>query len=150
MRQKWSALETARNLYDNSILYTDFFVSGVIDRLRRAGDDANMLYVADHAQEVGHLTAAWGHNFKLESGLTVPMFLWTTNPALMAKRATLEARPYQTDELDWTLLSLLGVRTNRDQPQFDLLSEGYRPWQRVIDGRPYFPGRSHVKLPGDS
>lgn len=150
MSQKWSWLASTRNTYDNSIRYTDYFLSEVIDRVDRAGgDDAGMLYVSDHAQEVGHLTSSWGHNFKLESGFTVPMFLWTKDKALLADKSELESRSYQTDELDWTLLSLLGIGTNRDRPEFDLLGAGYRPWQRVINGRPYVPGRSHVALPAD-
>lgn len=151
MALKWSALKTARNTYDNTILYTDFFLSEVIARLNRAsGTDASMLFVSDHAQEVGHLTSVWGHNFKLESGFTVPMFLWTKDPALLAEKAALEKRAYQTDELDWTLLSMMGVATNRDEPAFDLLGSGFKPWQRVIDGRPYIPGRSHIALPSGS
>lgn len=148
MALKWSALKTARNTYDNTILYTDYFLSEVIGRLDGAKTaNASMLFVSDHAQEVGHLTSVWGHNFKLESGFTVPMLLWTKDPVLLAQRPELEKRPYQTDELDWSLLSLMGVATNRDQPQFDLLGSGYKPWQRVIDKRPYMPGRSHIALP---
>jgi heptose-I-phosphate ethanolaminephosphotransferase len=150
MALKWSALKEARNTYDNSIRYTDFFLSEVIARIdRAAGANSSMLFVSDHAQEVGHLTSVWGHNFKLESGFTVPMFLWTRDQALLAAKSSYESRPYQTDELDWTLLSLLGIKTNRDQPQFDLLGAGFKPWQRIIDGRPYVPGRSHVALPAD-
>lgn len=150
MALKWSALKVARNTYDNTILYTDYFLSEVIGRLDRTqGAAASMLYVSDHAQEVGHLTSVWGHNFKLESGFTVPMFLWTKDEAVLAQKPVLEQRSYQTDELDWTLLSMMGVTTNRDQPQFDLLGPGYQPWQRVIDKRPYVPGRSHVKLPSN-
>lgn len=150
MAAKWSALETARNAYDNTILYTDFFLSETIARLdKAAGANASLLFVSDHAQEVGHFTSLWGHNFKLESGFSVPMFLWTKNEALLAGKQTLERRPYQTDELDWTLLSLLGVATNRDRPQFDLLGPAFEPWQRIIDGRPYSPGRSHVTPPAD-
>lgn len=150
MALKWSALKEARNTYDNSIRYTDFFLTEVIARLRRVtGTEASMLYVSDHAQEVGHLTSLWGHNFKFESGFTVPMFLWTKSEPMLKAKATYEARPYQTDELDWTLLSLLGVTTNRDQPQFDLLGAQYKPWQRIIDKRPYVPGRSHMTLPPD-
>lgn len=148
MALKWSALKEARNNYDNTIRYTDFFLSEVIARVdRAAGANSSMLFVSDHAQEVGHLTSVWGHNFKLESGFTVPMFLWTKDPALLAAKATYESRPYQTDELDWTLLSLLGIKTNRDQPQFDLLGASYKPWQRIIDKRPYIPGRSHIAPP---
>lgn len=147
MAAKWWQLRDARNEYDNTILYTDYFLSSVIGQLDRAPvADIDMLFVSDHAQDVGHLTNAWGHQFKLESGFTVPMLLWSKNKtALLEAKSEFENRPYQTDELDWTLLPLLGVSTRRDQPQFDLLGPHYKPWQRIIDGRPYIPGKSHVK-----
>jgi hypothetical protein len=80
----------------------------------------------------------------------VPMFLWTKDAAMLAEKPVLEKRAYQTDELDWSLLSMMGVATNRDKPEFDLFGQGYKPWQRVIDGRPYVPGRSHITLPAGS
>ena len=151
MTLKWGPLKEARNTYDNTILYTDYFLSEVIGRIDRStAPSAEMLFVSDHAQDVGHLTNHWGHQFKLESGFTVPMLLWTkSDEALLARKQVLENRPYQTDELDWTLLSLLNVRTKADQPQFDLLGPGFKPWQRVIDKRPYVPGKSHITLPAD-
>jgi heptose-I-phosphate ethanolaminephosphotransferase len=151
MAAKWSWLATMRNTYDNTILYTDYFLTEVIGRLDRVGTkESEMLFVSDHAQEVGHLTNSWGHNFKLESGFTVPMFLWTKNDTLLSAKAGYEARPYQTDELDWTLLSMLRVGTNRDKPTVDLLGKDFKPWPRVLDGRPYIPGKSHIVPPAGS
>jgi hypothetical protein len=44
----------------------------------------------------------------------------------------------------------MGVATNRDKPEFNLLGKGYKPRQRIIDGRPYLPGRSHIALSAGS
>ncbi|MBL0371935.1 sulfatase-like hydrolase/transferase [Rhizobium sp. KVB221] len=149
MAEKWGKLRDARNTYDNTILYTDFFLSSVIGQLDKVSNpNAEMLYVSDHAQDVGHFTSMWGHQFKFESGFTVPMFLWTkSDAALLANKQALENRPYQTDELDWTLLSMLGVKTRYDMPQFNLLGPNFKPWERIIDKRPYIPGRSHIAEP---
>lgn len=145
LASRWWWIRRARDQYDNSILYTDHLLVSAIGLLKRqAKTDATLLYVSDHAQDVGHLTGSHGHQFWLESGFTVPMFLWRNRPGFpSAAERSLEPRPYQTDRLDSTLLPLLGIATRHDEPQFDLLGSGFRPWQRTIRGKPYVPGLSH-------
>ena len=151
MAQKWSGLAVARNHYDDTIRYTDFFLSSVIARLK--GDEvknSEMLYLADHGQEVGHLTNVWGHQLQLESGFTVPVILWLKDsPALLGKKSELEQRPYQTDRIDWTILSRLDIATSFDRPEYDVTGDRFMPWQRMLTGRPYIPGVSHIVIPED-
>ncbi|MDO9383459.1 MAG: phosphoethanolamine--lipid A transferase [Hyphomicrobiaceae bacterium] len=47
--------EEIANAYDNAILYTDYFLSKVIELLKRndAGFETAMLYVADHGESLG-------------------------------------------------------------------------------------------------
>lgn len=151
MAAKWSALAVARNHYDDTIRYTDFFLSSVISRLKADKvENSEMLYLSDHGQEVGHLTNVWGHQLRLESGFTVPVILWLkNNPDLLAKKNALEQRPYQTDRIDWTILSRLDIATAFDRPEFDVTGSRFTPWQRMITGRPYIPGVSHIVMPDD-
>jgi heptose-I-phosphate ethanolaminephosphotransferase len=149
MAAKWSGLKVARNQYDNTILYTDFLVSSVIERLK-ADKVANseMLFLSDHAQEVGQLTDLWGHQLQLETGFTIPLVLWLKDrPDLLARKSELEARSYQTDRIDWTMLSMMDIATKFDRPDYDLIGDGFKPWQRMLTGRPYVPGVSHIVLP---
>lgn len=150
LASRWWWVRRMRDRYDNSILYTDHLLVSAIGLLKkRTQADASLFYFSDHAQDVGHLTGSNGHQFWLESGFTVPVFLWRNRPGFpSAAERALEARPYQTDRLDSTLLSLLGITTRHDEPQFDLLGSSFRPWQRAIRGKPYVPGRSH-RLPQD-
>jgi heptose-I-phosphate ethanolaminephosphotransferase len=149
MAAKWSGLVVARNQYDNTILYTDFILSSVIDRLKADEvKNSEMLYLADHGQEVGHLTDVWGHQLQLESGFTIPLILWLKDrPDVLARKSELEPRPYQTDRIDWMMLSRLDIATAFDHPEFDLTGDHFKPWQRVLTGRPYIPGVSHITLP---
>lgn len=151
MAGKWRGLAVARNQYDNTILYTDFIVSAVIDRLKADKvKNSEMLYLSDHGQEVGRLTSLWGHQLQLETGFTIPMILWLKDrPDLLARKAELEARPYQTDRIDWTFLSRMDIVTAFDRPDYDVTSDRFKPWQRMLTGRPYIPGVSHVTLPKD-
>lgn len=40
------------NAYDNTILYTSNFLAGIIDRLRRTGTQAAMIYTSDHGEDI--------------------------------------------------------------------------------------------------
>lgn len=139
-----------RDLYDNAMLYQDDLLARMVKVARDRGQgpgpgaalgtDTSLLFVSDHAQEVGHLANTAGHTFKLESGFTVPLIVWSNRTLASTEAARqLEARPYQTDKLDWTLLPLLGIKTTLDRPEFDLLGRDFQPFPRVIDGQPYVP-----------
>lgn len=149
MASQWSWVRRARDDYDNSILYTDHFLTDLLDRLQiRKEPDISLLYVSDHGEEVGHLTSHSGHEFHMESGYVVPMLFWSKRPGFPTpEEKALESRSYQTDKLEWTLLPLLSISTLHDQPNYDLLGSSYKPWQRLIDGRPYTPLFSHVNGP---
>lgn len=149
MAAKWSGLAVARNQYDNTILYTDFIVSSVIERLKKDRvQNSEMLYISDHGQDVGQLTGVWGHQLYLETGFTIPMILWLKDrPDLLARKNELEARPYQTDRIDWTFLSRMDIVTAFDRPDYDVTGDRFKPWQRILAGRPYVPGVSHIVLP---
>ena len=57
-------------------------------------------------------------------------------------RTSLEARPYQADVLDHTIVGLLDIRTASYQPDRDLLSAEFKPPVRYLNGRSYTPRRS--------
>lgn len=144
MASRWWWVRKARAHYDNSILYTDDLIARVLTRLKGGTEEKGFLYFSDHAQDVGHLTGGYGHQFQLESGFTVPLIYWSNRPGFPDERErSLESRPYQTDQLDWTILGLLSVQTRLDRPEFDLFGNAYKPWQRVIAARDYHPGISH-------
>jgi heptose-I-phosphate ethanolaminephosphotransferase len=151
MAARWSGLATARNQYDDTILYTDFILSSVISRLKADKvKNSEMLYLSDHGQDVGHLTDVWGHQLQLESGFTIPLILWLKDrPDLLARKSELERRPYQTDRIDWTILSRLDIASAFDRPEYDLTGDSFKPWRRMITGQPYVPGMSHITLPKD-
>jgi len=145
MADNWFWIRAARNNYDNSILYTDYVLSraiGLVSKIRNS--DSSLLYLSDHAQDVGHLTASFGHQFFLESGFTVPVILWRNRPDFpTASEKALTTRPYQSDVMDWTLLSLLDISTAKDRPELNLVGPGYQPQPREIAHKAYIPGKSH-------
>ena len=145
MATRWFGLQRKRDEYDNSILFSDWVIASVIEKVRKsASADATVFYLSDHAQDVGHYTSAWGHQFHYESGFTIPALLWKKG---QQPDRRLEGRPYQSDRFDATLLSLLDIGTAHDRPGDDLAGPHFVPRQRKIDGIDYVPGVSNVPPP---
>lgn len=119
-------VRTARNQYDNAMLYTDHVLASMLRLARRATSDeaVSVLYVSDHGQEVGHNRDFAGHSSTDPSGYQVPLLLWTKRPTQLvpADRSALENRHYRTDNLDHTLLGLLDLQTDFYQPEKDVLN----------------------------
>jgi len=64
------------NSYDNSILYTDFFLSNLIDLLKNK--NAFLLYVSDHGESLGE-DGYYGHGGPMiAEQITVPFIVWTS------------------------------------------------------------------------
>ncbi|CAH0157398.1 Phosphoethanolamine transferase CptA [Massilia sp. Bi118] len=118
-------IRTARNQYDNAMLYTDHVLSSILEKAGQAepAGPVSVLYVSDHGQEVGHYRNFAGHSSTDPSGYQVPLLLWTNRRSQrQAPLPGIEGREYRTDHLDHTLLGLLGIQTHFYQPRHDILS----------------------------
>jgi lipid A ethanolaminephosphotransferase len=121
------------NAYDNTILYTDYILAGLIDRLAAvAGEvDPVLLYVSDHGESLGERGLyLHGQPFRLAPAVQkqVPMLLWLPNNSLgrlrvesSCLRNTLE-NPYSHDHVSHTLLGLAGIETAAYRRNLDLLA----------------------------
>lgn len=120
------------NVYDNTILYTDFFLSKVIELLKHNSDkyDTSMLYVSDHGESLGengmYLHAA-PYAIAPEAQTHVPMVLWfgpTTLGDLGIDRGCLagkrDDKDLSHDNLFHSVLGLLDVQTSLYQPGLDI------------------------------
>jgi heptose-I-phosphate ethanolaminephosphotransferase len=144
-------VRTKRDQYDDAMLYQDHVISQLLKDFQQAVHDDGggaWLYTSDHAEEVGHTRNFTGHSPD-EAGQVVPMLLWRPGPRPdPALKAELESRPFQTDVLDWTLLDLMHVQTQRDSRNDMLLAREFLPRPRTLsDGSPYRPTRLAAALP---
>lgn len=112
------------NHYDNAVLYNDWLVAEVIERVRRFGGRSWVLYLSDHGEDVydagnflGH-TEEVGNRFMVE----IPFLLWFSpgfreaRPELVRRAAEATGRPYMTDDLPHTVLDLLDLEDPRFEP----------------------------------
>lgn len=128
--------DTVINAYDNTILYTDFVLSGLIAYLKNRTTDSDtfLVYASDHGESLGE-DGIYLHGlppFLAPKAQThVPMFAWLSEsfpanqgmPATPVK-ATIDT-PITHSNLPHTLLGLLGVKTGLYVEGLDVLA-GYR------------------------
>jgi lipid A ethanolaminephosphotransferase len=122
------------NSYDNTILYTDYFLSRVIDELEKRSTefDTAMLYVSDHGESLGE-NGLYLHGFPYSMApreqLEVPMLLWGS-PGFYAERAHIDpvclrrSAEHDTshDAVFHTLLPIFGVESPLYDEHLDLLA----------------------------
>jgi lipid A ethanolaminephosphotransferase len=125
--------EAIANAYDNSILYTDWFLARLIGILQAnaAQLDTALWYVSDHGESLGE-RGIYLHGLPLriapDEQTHVPMILWFSEPSrrrLGLDTACLErssAVPHSHDELFHSMLGLFGVSTSVYRAERDLLA----------------------------
>lgn len=121
-----------KNVYDNTLLYTDHFLSQTIELLKRNQDkvDTSMIYVSDHGESLGengiYLHAA-PYAIAPSAQTHVPMVMWFGQSTLehaSIDRGCLTAKQDQPDlshdYLFHSVLGLLGVNSTEYQPALDI------------------------------
>ncbi|MCZ2721011.1 phosphoethanolamine--lipid A transferase [Marinomonas sp. 15G1-11] len=106
------------NAYDNSIRYTDYFLSKVIALLKaNASFDTSMLYVSDHGESLGE-AGVYLHGlpyaFAPDAQTHVPMLLWTgESSSVNVEQTKLRANQANShDALFDTLLAFFHLQTS--------------------------------------
>ncbi len=119
------------NAYDNSLLYTDYILSSVIDMLKAREDKVagSMIYMSDHGESLGErgLYLHGAPYFIAPSQQTqIPFVLWTGKETKAGiDQACLQAtlnEPRSHDNLFHTVLGLMNVSTKIYEPGLDALA----------------------------
>jgi len=124
--------EEIGNAYDNTILYTDHFLAGAIELLRRndAQFDTALFYVSDHGESLGE-NGIYLHGLPKaiapEAQLRVPAILWfgsgfhQADPQVLRRNSGLR---FSHDNVFHTLLGLFEIESAAYNPAKDLLRTG--------------------------
>lgn len=128
------------NSYDNSILYTDWFLANLIGLLRQSEQRSAMMYMADHGQTLYDKSckiAFHGHNTQFE--FQVPAFVWYSDlyaqrhPGKVDKLRERRKARLTTENVFHTLLDLADVRYPGEQLQRSVLSTKFKEHTRYVD-----------------
>lgn len=117
------------NAYANAILYTDYFLSRVIELLKRnSGEfEAALVYVGDHGESLGE-NRFYLHGLPYfmapDSQKHVPAVLWFADSFKIDKKA-LRAKsnlPFSHDNLFHTILGLMEIESSVYNKRLDILN----------------------------
>lgn len=105
--------------YDNTVLYNDSIVYEMMNRF--SGDDAAVIYLSDHGQDVfessndfaGH--ARFGSEVSAAAARNIPLMIYTT-PLFKEKHGNMQElieqsvdKPYRSDSIMYTVMDLVGI-----------------------------------------
>jgi len=134
------------NEYDNSVLYNDYIVSQVIDRVRAAEASSFVLYLSDHGEEVYDERDFVGHTERVANRFMVeiPFLIWLSPDYESGNEEKVSAivrnldRAFMTDDLDHTLMDLSDLSYEGLDPKRSLASSDFdSSRRRVLAGVDY-------------
>jgi glucan phosphoethanolaminetransferase (alkaline phosphatase superfamily) len=128
------------NSYDNSILYTDWFLSQVIDTLKSTKLLSSLMYVSDHGQTLYDGTcnlAFHGHNTQYE--FHIPAFVWysdlykTIYPDKIRQLRLHQNAKLATENIFHSLLDMGDVHYSTEQLQWSFFNSKLKRHKRYVD-----------------
>jgi glucan phosphoethanolaminetransferase (alkaline phosphatase superfamily) len=128
------------NSYDNSVLYTDWFLAQVIGQLKTSETMSSLFFVGDHGQVLYDGTcdlAFHGHNTQYE--FHVPAFVWYSdqykraNPGKIAQLHHHQAARLSTENVFHTLLDMANIQYADERLQWSMVNRQFRHHRRYVD-----------------
>lgn len=126
------------NTYDNTIYYTDYIISQVIEQLQNRTDlDTGVLYLSDHGESLGEsglYLHGMPYSLAPKEQTQIPMLTWFSEGFATDKgldesclRTLAKENDYSHDHLFDSMLGLLDVSTQVYRPQLDIFSRCRQP-----------------------
>jgi glucan phosphoethanolaminetransferase (alkaline phosphatase superfamily) len=111
--------------YDDSILYTDWFLQQIIERARKLSEPVTVTYVSDHGEELHSLDGRTGHGHRGYSAgaFEIPAFIWVNTAFRQAHpdkiRALIanSAMEIRSHDFFYSMADLMGIRWPGAIPQ---------------------------------
>jgi lipid A ethanolaminephosphotransferase len=121
------------NAYDNTILYTDYFLAEIIGLLKANADKYNtaMIYMSDHGESLGEngiYLHGLPYSFAPEEQKHIPFVLWLSKDYSGSFQLDTECikqrrnTPYSHDNLFHSVLGLLDIKTVAYEADYDIFS----------------------------
>lgn len=124
------------NSYDNTILYTDYVISQMIEKLQQLNEQYNtaLVYISDHGESLGENgTYLHGipYRFAPEYQTKVPLMVWMS-PSFQQtknidytclKKAASKTGTYSHDNIFHSMLGVMDISTEEYQAELDIFSQ---------------------------
>lgn len=132
--------QALNNSYDNSILYTDWILSEVIQKLKTSSQITSLFYISDHGQTLYDGTcnlAFHGHNTQYE--FHVPAFMWYSDayqehfPDKIVQLRLHQKAKLSTENVFHSLLDMANIRYPDEKLEWSILSKQLKTHTRYVD-----------------
>ena len=124
------------NAYDNSILYTDYFIHEIIKKLESQNGKTLLFYVSDHGQKIFDapgINVGHGGLQPTKQELHTPMFIWfsdsyvqTNDSVVMNLRNNIDKRINSTNVF-YTFANIAGIKYDLYQKDKDVSAKTFVP-----------------------
>lgn len=112
------------NSYDNSILYTDYVLSELIQKLQ--DKNAFLIYASDHGESLGE-NGIYAHGSHMnKEQLTIPFIIWFSdsfierNKAIVEQIKSLQTKQLSHDHIFHSILGCTGIESSAIDPNLNL------------------------------
>ncbi len=137
------------NHYDNSILYNDFIVRTIIEKVRETDEKAYVMYFSDHGDEVFQDIDFVGHSeyHGTNPMYEIPFIIWTSEklrkkyPAFDSLPKNYLTRKYMLDDLIHSFSDLSKIRFDQFQPERSIFNERFLYRKRMLNSRVNYDNR---------
>jgi heptose-I-phosphate ethanolaminephosphotransferase len=122
--------------YDNSVLYTDWLLSTIMQQLTASQNKALLVYSSDHGENLlDDSRQLLGHGMGNEYDLSTSAFVWSSGNLSAEQSGKLQKLKAREDQqvsiasLPHTVLNMTGISMPGYDSTQDLLSDDYKPSQ---------------------
>ena len=124
--------------YDNACLYNDYVIDAVIKKFEK--DNAVVVYLADHGEEIYDLSSFLGHMSSKTSPdpsyqLRVPLLVWLSasfrdhHPDIVDKLNSRRDMHIKTDDISHFLIDISSIETDCLHKNRSFISSEYKGWK---------------------
>lgn len=138
--------EELSNSYDNSIVYTDYFLNALIEQLKNKNTLATLLYAADHGENIfdGDCDKS-GHGHNTEFDYRISAAWWNSEifgekfPLKVAATKSMKNQAWSTENIFETLLDVADIEiTNNPRYGRSIISEDFKSMPRWVQSGLFF------------
>lgn len=123
------------NHYDNAVLYNDFVVNAIIEKIKSTNTNSFVLYLSDHGEELYRDRNMAGHNEDTPTQLMyeIPFMLWQSEKYKNYRSIDIDInRRYMTDDLFHSLADLMGIQSDRVNYKRSIFSNIFEERKRIV------------------
>jgi glucan phosphoethanolaminetransferase (alkaline phosphatase superfamily) len=128
------------NSYDNSVLFTDYFINSVINTLKNQNQNSFLIYTADHGENIFENGCQQsGHGLNSRKNFEIPAFVWyseeykNSNANHVAALSTNKDKKMNTKNIFFSLLDAANISYREENHEMSFVSPTFRNRNRFIN-----------------